>query len=67
MQREEPEGATGEGMAGKFETEGGSPSLSAADGRVYTDSSWRGSESTVGGVFTGGRGNLGRYAVSEER
>lgn len=48
----------------EFETEGGSPSLSAEDGRVYTDSSWRGGGSTSSEVVTGNHGDFGRYAVS---
>lgn len=50
-----------------FEIEGGGPSLSAADGRIYTESNWRDCGSRDNGVVAGYRGDSGQYVVSGGR
>lgn len=51
----------------EFAREGGGHSLSAADGRVNTDSNNSGDGNTCSGVVRGLGGDGGHYAVTEGR
>lgn len=69
---ESSEGGNMEGKGGvngrrELANEGGEPSLSTADGRVYTDDTWRSGGSTDSGVVTWHGGDGRCYALPKVR